>query len=55
MTGLPAVSIPLGRTPAGRPIGAQLAAAPGQEGRLLGIAAALEAAVGWELAPLGAA
>lgn len=55
LTGLPAVSIPVGRTRAGLPIGAQLAAAPGQEGRLLGISAALEAAVGWELAPLGAA
>jgi aspartyl-tRNA(Asn)/glutamyl-tRNA(Gln) amidotransferase subunit A len=52
LTGLPAISVPVGRTRAGLPIGAQLAAAPGQEARLLSIAAALEAAVGWEPAPL---
>ncbi|MGH2453632.1 MAG: amidase [bacterium] len=54
LTGLPAVSVPVGRTRAGLPIGAQLAAAPGQEARLLSIAGALEAAVGWELPPLPA-
>jgi Asp-tRNA(Asn)/Glu-tRNA(Gln) amidotransferase A subunit family amidase len=42
LTGLPAVSMPVGRTRAGLPIGAQLATAPGEEARLLGIAAALE-------------
>ncbi len=54
LTGLPAISVPVGRTRAGLPIGAQLAAAPGQEARLLSIAAVLEAAVGWETAPLPA-
>ncbi|MBI3974851.1 MAG: amidase [Armatimonadetes bacterium] len=48
LTGLPAVSVPVGRTRAGLPVGAQLAAAPGREDRLLRIAAVLEAAVGWE-------
>jgi aspartyl-tRNA(Asn)/glutamyl-tRNA(Gln) amidotransferase subunit A len=52
LTGLPALSLPVGQTRGGLPIGAQLAAAPGQEARLLAIAAALEAAVGWELPPL---
>ncbi len=52
LTGLPTVAVPLGRTRSGLPVGVQLAAAPGAEARLLGIAAALEAAVGWELPPL---
>ncbi len=54
LTGLPAISIPAGRSRAGLPIGVQLAAAPGQEARLLSVAAALEAAVGWEPVPLPA-
>jgi aspartyl-tRNA(Asn)/glutamyl-tRNA(Gln) amidotransferase subunit A len=54
LTGLPAISVPVGRTRTGLPIGAQLAAAPRQEARLLSIAAALETAVGWEPVPLPA-
>ncbi len=49
LTGLPTISIPVGRTRAGLPVGVQLAVAPGGEGRLLAIAGALEAEVGWEL------
>ncbi len=52
LTGLPTISLPVGHTRDGLPIGVQLAAAPGQESRLLDIAVALEAAVGWELPPL---
>ena len=52
LTGLPTVAVPVGRTRSGLPVGVQLAAAPGAEARLLGIATALEAAAGWELPPL---
>jgi aspartyl-tRNA(Asn)/glutamyl-tRNA(Gln) amidotransferase subunit A len=40
--GFPAISVPCGFTPDGRPIGLQLAAAPGNEARLLGVARAFE-------------
>jgi aspartyl-tRNA(Asn)/glutamyl-tRNA(Gln) amidotransferase subunit A len=43
--GFPAVSLPCGRTPKGLPVGAQLVAAPGEDGRLLALASALEAAL----------
>src|SRR3989337_1800614 len=52
LTGLPTVAVPAGPTRSGLPVGVQLAAAPGAEARLLGIATALEAAAGWELPPL---
>jgi len=48
LTGLPVVSLPVGARD-GLPMGIQLAAAPGEEARLLAIARALEARVGWEL------
>jgi aspartyl-tRNA(Asn)/glutamyl-tRNA(Gln) amidotransferase subunit A len=41
-TGFPAISLPCGFTGDGRPIGLQLAAAPGQEGRLLEVALAYQ-------------
>jgi amidase len=45
--GLPAVSLPIGTTSAGVPIGVQLVGPSGGEDLLLGVAAALEAAAGW--------
>jgi aspartyl-tRNA(Asn)/glutamyl-tRNA(Gln) amidotransferase subunit A len=45
--GLPAISIPCGRTAAGLPIGLQISAAPFDETRLLSFAAACERALGW--------
>ena len=41
--GFPGVSLPAGRTPAGLPVGIALDGPPGSDGRLLAIAAALEA------------
>lgn len=46
-TGLPAISLPCGFTPAGLPVGMQFAGAPAGEEQLLGFAAELEAALGW--------
>lgn len=46
-SGAPAISLPLGRTPGGLPIGVQLAGARGSEGRLLSLALALEEAAPW--------
>jgi amidase len=51
MSGFPAVSIPVGRTRAGLPIGAQLVMRRGQDGPLLALAAALEAAGLWRSLP----
>jgi len=50
--GLPAISIPCGRTSAGLPIGLQLAAASFDEARLLSFAAACERALGLRAVPL---
>ena len=47
VTGAPAVSLPLARTPEGLPIGVQLAAPRGEERRLLSLAYELEAAMPW--------
>jgi len=47
VTGQPAVSLPLGRSPEGLPIGVQLAAAQGGEGLLFGLATQLERARPW--------
>lgn len=44
--GVPALSIPCGRTRAGLPVGMQLAGGPFQDERLLALAAACEAALG---------
>jgi amidase len=45
--GVPAVSLPGGTTPGGVPIGMQLIGPSGGEDLLLGVAAELEAALGW--------
>ena len=47
VSGHPAVSLPLGESAAGLPIGVQLVAARGAEGLLLGVAAQLEQAMPW--------
>jgi amidase len=46
-TGQPAISLPLGRTSTGLPIGVQLVAAGGREDVLIRLAAQLEAAAPW--------
>ena len=51
LTGQPAISIPMGQTAAGLPVGAQLAAAYGREDLLLGVAAQLEATNPWPHLP----
>jgi aspartyl-tRNA(Asn)/glutamyl-tRNA(Gln) amidotransferase subunit A len=52
LSGLPAVSVPAGRTEEGLPTGVQLLAPALQEARLLRVAAALEARAGEAFAPL---
>jgi amidase len=47
LTGQPAISLPLHRTPEGLPVGVQLVAASGREDVLLGVAAQLEQARPW--------
>ena len=47
VTGQPAISLPLGRSSGGLPIGVQLAASQGGEGLLFGLAAQLERACPW--------
>lgn len=46
--GAPAMSVPLGETSTGLPIGVQFAAAPGRDRSLLGLAFELEQAAPWE-------
>lgn len=48
VTGQPAISLPLGRSAAGLPVGVQLVAGYGREDVLLRLSAALEAAAPWE-------
>lgn len=56
VTGSPSISLPMGRTRDGRPIGVQISAPRGHEARLLQIAYQLEEAAPWPtLAPLAAA
>ena len=52
LAGLPAISIPAGRTPEELPCGVQLMAPPLEDPRLLRVAAALEGLAGAEFAPL---
>jgi amidase len=47
VTGMPAVSLPLHRTPDGLPVGVMLAARPAEEELLLSVAAQVETAVPW--------
>ena len=47
VTGMPAVSLPLHRTPDGLPVGVMLAGAAGRGGLLLALAAQVEAAAPW--------
>lgn len=47
MTGMPAMSVPMHRTPDNLPIGAHFAAPYGYEGRLFNLAAQLEQALPW--------
>jgi len=47
MTGTPAISLPLAMDSAGLPMGMHFMAGIGQEARLIGLAAALEAADPW--------
>jgi len=51
VAGTPAISLPLGRTPAGLPIGSHLAAPFGHERRLLEVALELEEAAPWPARP----
>jgi len=55
ITGQPAVSLPIHTSAAGLPVGVQLVAAPFEEGRLLRVAAELEAVAPWadRHAPVG--
>lgn len=55
LSGLPAVSVPAGRTDEGLPTGVQLMAPALQEARLLEVASALEARAGEAFAPLAPA
>jgi amidase len=48
VAGFPAASVPTGPGAAGLPVSVQLVAAPGRESVLLGLAAQLERAQGWQ-------
>ncbi len=52
VTGTPAISLPLGRSAAGLPLGVQLAAPFGRERRLLELALELEQAAPWPTRPV---
>jgi amidase len=47
VTGMPAVSLPLHHTPTGLPVGVMLAGRPGEDHRLLALAAQVEQAAPW--------
>jgi amidase len=48
MSGQPAISLPMGRTVTGLPVGVQLVAAYGRDDVLLQVAAQLETAAPWK-------
>ena len=50
-SGLPAVSVPVGVTAGGLPVGLQLVASPFQDYRMLAVAAAVEELVGFDCTP----
>jgi Asp-tRNA(Asn)/Glu-tRNA(Gln) amidotransferase A subunit family amidase len=52
LLGAPAAVVPVGRSPEGLPIGVQIAGRPFEDERVLGIAAAVEAAFGYKPPPL---
>ena len=52
VTGLPALSLPVGCTADGMPVGLQLIGPPRGEARLLQVAAFIEAVVGWDTTPI---
>lgn len=52
VTGLPAISVPIGLSPEGMPIGMQLIGKPRGEAALLAVARAVEMAVGGPLGPI---
>ena len=55
LTGLPAASLPMGRTQAGLPIGLQIVGGPFAERDVLALSWELEEAMPWQtIAPLGA-
>ncbi|MCW2753142.1 MAG: amidase, partial [Marmoricola sp.] len=47
VTGSPAISLPLGQTASGLPVGVMLAAAPGREDLVLSLSAQVEEAAPW--------
>lgn len=47
VSGLPAITLPVGQSPAGLPMGVQLIAGPGREDLLLAVGAQLERRLGW--------
>ncbi|MEL6318648.1 MAG: Asp-tRNA(Asn)/Glu-tRNA(Gln) amidotransferase subunit GatA, partial [Pseudomonadota bacterium] len=51
LAGLPGISVPAGRDPKGLPLGLQLIGRPFEEGALLSMAAAMEAAAGFDAKP----
>jgi Asp-tRNA(Asn)/Glu-tRNA(Gln) amidotransferase A subunit family amidase len=55
LLGAPAAVVPVGRSPEGLPIGVQIAGRPFEDERVLGIAAAVEAAFGYQPPPLSVA
>jgi aspartyl-tRNA(Asn)/glutamyl-tRNA(Gln) amidotransferase subunit A len=52
LAGLPALSIPCGKTPAGLPVGVQLQGPSCSDARLLRVAAELEKKLALDLSPL---
>ncbi|MBA0125438.1 amidase [Haloechinothrix sp. YIM 98757] len=53
LAGFPAMTVPMATTRRGVPLGVQLVARPGDETRLIGLAAALERMNGWQRTTIG--